>query len=59
MIKMRKLIYFTLGGKYQYLKLANLCVESLYFNGYDGDFLFITDYKDEILSTIKFGKFPS
>ena len=55
---MKKLIYFTLGGNYEYLELAKLCIESLYDNDYDGDFLFITDYEDVISSSIIFKKNP-
>jgi hypothetical protein len=54
---MKKLIYFTLGNNLNYIKLADLCVKSLYATGYDGDFLFITDLQEEILNTIPF-KYP-
>jgi hypothetical protein len=53
-----KLIYFTLGNNPDYIKLANLCIKSLYKQNYDGDFLFITDLKNELLNTIKFNKDP-
>ena len=55
---MNKLIYFTLGHNINYIKLAKLCVESLYKNEYDGEFLFITDLKDELLKSIDFKKEP-
>jgi len=55
---MKKLIYFTLGSNKEYVKLANLCVESLYKNNYDGDFLFITNFKEIILELIFFKKDP-
>jgi hypothetical protein len=50
----KKLIYFTLGNNADYIKLAEICVKSVYYNGYDGDFLFITDLEDQILQNIKF-----
>jgi hypothetical protein len=56
--KPKKLIYFTLGNNNNYIKLANLCVESLRINGYDGDLLFITDLREEILKNINFQKPP-
>lgn len=55
---MNKLIYFTLGHNINYIKLAKLCIESLYKNEYDGDFLFITDLKDEMLKSIDFKREP-
>jgi hypothetical protein len=55
---MKKLIYFTLGNNENYVKLADLCVNSLYENNYDGDFLFITNLKEIILNTISFKKEP-
>ena len=55
---MKKLIYFTLGNNINYIKLAKLCIQSLYENEYDGDFLFITDLKDELLKDINFKKLP-
>lgn len=55
---MKNLIYFTLGNNLNYIKLADLCVKSLYKFGYDGDFLFITDLENEIMSQIKFVKRP-
>ncbi len=55
---MKKLIYFTLGNNPNYLKLADMCINSLYHNGYDGDFLFITDLKNEILNQINFKTQP-
>jgi len=55
---MNKLIYFTLGHNINYIELAKLCIESLYENEYDGDFLFITDLKDELLNSIDFKKEP-
>lgn len=51
---MKKLIYFTLNNKADYVKLAKLCIDSLYINGYDQDILFITNLKNEILKEIKF-----
>jgi hypothetical protein len=53
-----QLIYFTVSNNIEYIKLAQLCVESLYRNSYDGDFLFITNLKSEILSVINFIKKP-
>jgi hypothetical protein len=55
---MSKLIYFTLGYNVNYLNLTKLCIESLYKNGYDGDFLFISEFENEILEKIKFQKKP-
>lgn len=55
---MKKLIYFTLGHNSNYIKIAELCIKSLYKNKYDGDFLFITDLKNEILEKIKFESEP-
>jgi hypothetical protein len=55
---MKKLIYFTLGNNENYTKLASLCVDSLYKNNYDGDFLFITNFKELILNSIFFKKEP-
>lgn len=55
---MKKLIYFTLGYNKDYIKLAKLCVESLYINNYDGDFLFITNLENELLSSIDFKMIP-
>jgi hypothetical protein len=55
---MSKLIYFTLGYNVEYLNLTKLCVESLYKNGYDGDFLFISEFEDKILENIEFIKKP-
>ena len=51
---MRKLIYFTLNNNANYIKLAKLCIDSLYINGYDQDILFITNLKNELLEAIKF-----
>jgi hypothetical protein len=51
---MKKLIYFTLNNNADYVKLAKLCIDSLYINGYDQDILFITNFKNEILKEIKF-----
>ena len=51
---MRKLIYFTLNNNVNYIKLAKLCIDSLYINGYDQDILFITNLKNEILEALKF-----
>jgi hypothetical protein len=53
-----KLIYFTLGNNPNYISIANLCIKSLYKQNYDGDFLFITDLKNEILNNIQFNKEP-
>lgn len=55
---MKKLIYFTLSHNYNYIKLAELCIKSLYENKYDGDFLFITNLKNEILDQIEFKSEP-
>jgi lipopolysaccharide biosynthesis glycosyltransferase len=44
----KKLIYFTLSNKLDYLEIAKLCLDSLKNNNYDGDILFITDKKNEI-----------
>lgn len=55
---MKKLIYFTLDHNSNYIKLAKLCIQSLYENGYDGYFLFITNLKTEILSQINFKSIP-
>jgi hypothetical protein len=55
---MKKLIYFTFGNNENYTKLVGLCVNSLYKNNYDGDFLFITNFKEKILATISFKKEP-
>jgi hypothetical protein len=54
----KKLIYFTLGNNVNYIKLAKLCIDSLYHNGYSGDFLFITDLETELLNEINFKKKP-
>lgn len=51
---MKKLIYFTLGNNSNYIKIAQICVKSLYYNGYDGDFLFITNLENEVLENINF-----
>lgn len=55
---MKKLIYFTLGNNLDYLQLTKLHIESLNKQNYDGDILFITNLKKEILSSIKFIKEP-
>lgn len=55
---MSRLIYFTLGYNVDYLNLTKLCIESLYKNGYDGDFLFISEFENEILEKIEFQKKP-
>ncbi len=55
---MNKLIYFTLSNNINYIKLAELCVKSLYQHNYDGDFLFITNFEKEILNSIEFVKSP-
>jgi hypothetical protein len=57
-IIMKKLIYFTLGNNLNYIRLADLCIQSLYKSGYDGDFLFITDSQDHILNSITFKTSP-
>ena len=54
----KKLIYFTISFNEDYINLLNLCIKSIYYNNYDGDFLFITDLKDKILDKIKFKKTP-
>jgi|688.fasta_scaffold527191_2 hypothetical protein len=51
---MKKLIYFTLDNNLNYIELAKMCVQSLYHNGYKGDFLFITNLENEILKNINF-----
>lgn len=51
---MKKLIYFTLSNNSNYIKLAQLCVNSLYKNGYNGDILFITNLEEEIKKNINF-----
>lgn len=56
---MKKLIYFTLSHNPNYIRLADLCIKSLYESGYDGDFLFITDLKNEILNQINFKTEPN
>jgi hypothetical protein len=56
--KEKNLIYFTLGNNVEYIKLAKLCVSSLYRTGYDGDFLFITDLENELIEQIDFKKKP-
>lgn len=55
---MKKLIYFTLGYNQNYIKIAELCVNSLYRNNYDGDILFITNLKENILNSINFKTEP-
>lgn len=55
---MSKLIYFTLGYNLDYLNLTKLCIDSLYKNGYDGDFLFISEFENKILEKIEFQKKP-
>jgi hypothetical protein len=44
----KHLIYFTLNNNINYIKLAKLCISSLYNAGYNGDFLFITNFENEI-----------
>jgi len=51
---MKKLIYFTLGNNSEYLNLAKLCIESIQKFNYDGDFLFITNFKNLITENIIF-----
>jgi hypothetical protein len=55
---MKKLIYFTLGYNKNYIKIAELCIKSLYQNNYDGDFLFITNLKEDIINSINFQTEP-
>jgi hypothetical protein len=50
----KKLIYFTLGFNKNYIELAKLCIGSLEKTGYNGDILFITDNKEDILKEIKY-----
>ena len=50
----KNLIYFTLSHNLDYIKLAELCINSLNETGYDGDILFITDIKNELLEVIKY-----
>ena len=38
--------------------MADLCIQSLYENNYDGDFLFITNLKEQILNKINFKNAP-
>lgn len=47
---MNNLIYFTIGNNIQYINLAQLCINSLYKQKYNGDILFITNdiYKNAI-----------
>jgi|13_taG_2_1085334.scaffolds.fasta_scaffold25254_2 hypothetical protein len=47
MNKEKNLIYFTMGNK-NYIEIAKLCVDSIVKTGYEGDFLFITDEKNQI-----------
>jgi hypothetical protein len=55
----KQLIYFTIGHQVSYLQLANLNIQSLYRQGYDGDILFISDISPEqIKSSIAFKKEP-
>lgn len=54
----KKLIYFTLGNNPQYIELAKFCIDSIYNVGYDGDLMFITNLKTEILEKIEFKKQP-
>jgi hypothetical protein len=54
----KHLIYFTLNNNINYIKLAKLCISSLYNAGYNGDFLFITNFENEILSNINFLNAP-
>ena len=55
---MKKLIYFTLGNNLNYIKLLDLCINSLYKNNYDGDFLIITDLEKENFQNTNINKFP-
>lgn len=55
---MKKLIYFTLGNNLNYIRLADICIRSIYKNNYDGDLLFITNLKEELLNSIFFKKEP-
>lgn len=55
----KKLIYFSIGNQLSYLELANLNIQSLYKQGYDGDILFISDIpQEQVLSSIVFKKEP-
>jgi len=54
----KHLIYFTINHNTDYIKLAKLCVSSLYSVGYGGDFLFVTNFENEILSNIDFLNSP-
>jgi hypothetical protein len=49
---MKKLIYYTLSHNLKYLDLLKLNIESLIKNNYDGSFLFITNFKKQILENI-------
>ena len=51
---MNRLIYFTLGNNTEYIKLAKLCIDSIYANDYDGDILIITNLKDQVIDEINF-----
>jgi hypothetical protein len=51
---MKKLIYFTLGNNPEYIKLAKLCIDSINRFNYDGDLLFITNFKNLIQENINF-----
>jgi hypothetical protein len=50
----KNLIYFTLSGNVQYLKLLELCIDSLVKTGYDGDILFLTNMRYEIEKVINY-----
>lgn len=54
----KKLIYFTIGFNGKYIDLLDICIQSIYSNEYDGDFLFITNFKNKILEKINFKKEP-
>jgi hypothetical protein len=50
----KNLIYFTLGNNPEYIILTKLCIDSLQQTGYNGDLLFITNMKNEILEDITY-----
>jgi len=51
---MKRLIYFTLGNNTSYIKLAKICIDSIYTNGYNEDILFITNLQDDVINEIEF-----
>jgi hypothetical protein len=55
---MRKLIYFTISNNPEYINLLKICLESLYYQKYDGDVLFITNLQELLLNSLEFEKKP-